>query len=307
MSSMTAPDDNSADVITAAVLGCGVIGSSWMTAFQAAGHAVRVWDPKLATADPGTADGLEGVTVCETAEEAVEGAQFVQESGPEDLAAKRALLARIAPSLSPGAVIASSTSTLQASEIQKGLDCADRVLIGHPFNPPHVMPLVEVAGGMATAEWAIDKAMRFYAALGKHPIRLRIERPGHLANRLQAALWREAVDAVACGQASVADVDAAVTLALGPRWALAGPFGTFAVGGGEGGIAHFLAHLGAPFEALWDDAHRPEMTTSLTVKLVDDVARELDLTLPKPEREERLRRIMAIARGENCPERGTCE
>ncbi len=282
-----------------AVLGCGVIGSSWLMAFHAAGHDVRVWDPSLAGSAAGDARDLDRVTLCETPEAAVEGAEFVQESGPEDLAAKRVLFARIGPALEPEAVIASSTSTLQASDMQLGLDCADRILVGHPFNPPHIMPLVEVIGGTRTAEWAVDKAMRFYAALGKHPIRLRVERPGHLANRLQAALWREAVDAVACGQASVADVDAAVTQALGPRWALTGPFATFAIGGGEGGLAHFLAHLGAPFEALWDDARRPHMTAALTQTLVEQATRELDNSpfgRNRSDREDRLRRIMAIAR-----------
>lgn len=284
---------------TTAVLGCGVIGSSWATAFHAAGHNVRVWDPNMADAAPEVISDLVAVTVCDTPEAAVKGALFIQESGPEDLAAKRALFARIAPSLEPEAVIASSTSTLQASDIQFGLACADRIIVGHPFNPPHIMPLVEVVGGTATAEWALDEAMKFYAALGKYPIRLRIERPGHLANRLQAALWREAVDAVLCGQASVADVDAAVTLALGPRWALAGPYGTFAIGGGKGGLAHFLDHLGAAFEALWDDAHRPEMTAALRQKLVEDVSRELAsprLGQDIRAREEQLRQIMAIAR-----------
>lgn len=284
---------------TTAVLGCGVIGSSWVRAFQSAGHNVRVWDPNLSEAGPEVAKDLFAVTVCDTPEAAVEGAIFVQESGPENLAAKRDLFARIGTSLEPEAVIASSTSTLQASDIQLGLGCADRIIVGHPFNPPHVMPLVEVVGGTHTAEWAIDRAMHFYADLGKHPIRLRIERPGHLANRLQAALWREAVDAVACGQASVADVDAAVTLALGPRWALNGPYGTFAIGGGKGGLAHFLDHLGPAFEALWDDARRPEMTAALARKLVDEVAGELDCAPPgqsRQEREERLRNIMAIAR-----------
>lgn len=286
---------------TTAVLGCGVIGSSWVTAFHAARHKVRVWDPDLAAAGAKAAKGLDAVTLCDTPEAAVEGAHFVQENGPENLAAKCALFARIGHSLESGAVIASSTSTLKASDIQRGLDCADRIVVGHPFNPPHIMPLVEVIGGTATAEWAIDKAMSFYAALGKHPIRLRIERPGHLANRLQAALWREAVDAVACGQASVADVDAAVTLALGPRWALTGPYATFAMAGGEGGLVHFLRHLGPAFEALWDDARRPDMTEALTQKLVEDVARELDRSLLSQNRhahEERLRRILAIARCE---------
>jgi len=281
-----------------AVLGCGVIGSSWVTAFHAAGHNVRVWDPDLSGAGAKAAANLDGVTLYDTPEAAVEGAQFVQENGPENLGTKRALLGRIAPSFGSETVVASSTSTLQASDIQLGLDCADRILVGHPFNPPHVIPLVEVIRGRATAEWVIDRAMSFYAALGKHPIRLQVERPGHLANRLQAALWREAVDAVASGQASVADVDAAVTLALGPRWALAGPFATFAIGGGKGGLTHFLEHLGGPFEALWDDARRPEMTPALTQKLVEDVAPILarsPLRHSKQAREERLRNIIAIA------------
>lgn len=284
---------------TTAVLGCGVIGSSWMRAFHGARHRVRVWDPHLSAAGVTAAEGLDDVVVCDSPEKAVAGAHFVQESGPEDLAAKRALFASIGPSLDEGAVVASSTSTLQASDIQRGLSCADRIVVGHPFNPPSVMPLVEVVGGSATAEWAIDRAVSFYAALGKSPIRLRVERPGHLANRLQAALWREAVDAVACGQAGVADVDAAVTLALGPRWALNGPFATFAIGGGEGGLAHFLEHLGAPFETLWDDARRPEMTAALKEKLVEDAGRELD-HIPfgqnRHRREELLRRILKLGR-----------
>ena len=285
---------------TTAVLGCGVIGSSWVTAFHAAGHNVRVWDPDLSEAGLEVAKHLVAVTVCETPEAAVAGALFIQESGPENLAAKRGLFTRIGHLLEPEAVIASSTSTLQASDIQLGLDCAERIIVGHPFNPPHIMPLVEVVGGKVTAEWVIDEAMSFYAALGKHPIRLRIERPGHLANRLQAALWREAVDAVACGQATVTDVDAAVTLALGPRWALTGPYETFAIGGGKGGLGHFLDHLGPAFEALWDDAQRPEMTTALTQKLIDDTARgrsSAPLSQGREARQERLRQIIAIARG----------
>jgi carnitine 3-dehydrogenase len=283
--------------IATAVLGCGVIGASWATAFRAAGQAVRLWDPDADAAHAVAARQGDGVTVLDCPETAVDGAAFVQESGPEDLAVKRELLGRIGANLGPHALVASSTSTLQASELQDGLEFADRLLVGHPFNPPHILPLVEVVGGRATAEWALEEAMRFYAALGKHPIRLRIERPGHLANRLQAALWREAVDAVASGQASVADVDAAVTLALGPRWALTGPFATFALGGGEGGLAHFLEHLGAPFEALWDDARRPHMTASLQKRLVAEAAAETggSLRIDAQERDRRLRQILSIA------------
>jgi 3-hydroxyacyl-CoA dehydrogenase len=177
--------------IATAVLGCGVIGASWATAFRAAGQAVRLWDPNTAAAHAVAARHGDRVIVLESPEAAVEGTAFVQENGPEDLAVKHELFRRIGAALGPHALVASSTSTLQASELQDGLEYADRLLVGHPFNPPHILPLVEVVGGKATAEWAIEEAMRFYAALGKHPIRLRVERPGHLANRLQAALWRE--------------------------------------------------------------------------------------------------------------------
>ena len=157
---------------------------------------------------------------------------------------------------------------------------------------------MEVVGGEQTASWAIDVAMRFYRRLGKHPIRLHRERPGHLANRLQAALWREAIDAVASGQASVEDVDAAVTLALGPRWALLGPFATFNLGGGHGGLAQFFAHLGAPFEALWDDARRPIVTEELKDAMVTAVRNSTNGRSPEAlaaDRDRRLKDVLAIA------------
>ena len=280
--------------ISAAVLGCGVIGASWVTAFRDAGLTVRLWDPNPAVAYAVAASHNDGVAVCDSPEAAVNGAGFVQENGPEKLSIKRELGRRLAEALAPDAIVASSTSTLKASDLQHGMAFADRLLIGHPFNPPHILPLVEVVGGAETAEWAVEAAMRFYRSIGKTPIRLHIERPGHLANRLQAALWREAVDAVASGQASVADVDAAVTLALGPRWALTGPFATFALGGGEGGLAHFLDHLGRPFEALWDDARRPDMTDALRERLVAESS-ERPARFTVGERDRRLRLLLAIA------------
>jgi len=280
--------------ISIAVLGCGVIGASWVTAFRDAGLAVRLWDPNTAVAHAVAASHGDGVTVCDSPDSAVNGVKFVQESGPEKLSLKRELARRISASLAPAAIVASSTSTLKASDMQQGMAFADRLLVGHPFNPPHILPLVEVVGGAGTAEWAVEAAMQFYRSIGKAPIRLHIERPGHLANRLQAALWREAVDAVASGQASVADVDAAVTLALGPRWALTGPFATFALGGGEGGLAHFLDHLGRPFEELWDDARRPEMTDELRDRLVA-ASGKTPARFTLSERDRRLRQLLAIA------------
>lgn len=250
-----------------AVLGCGTIGASWAQAFLAAGCSVRLWDPAAAAVEALAARLGAGALPCASAAEAVAGVDFIQESGPERLELKRALLAEIAAAVAAQAVFASSTSTLMASDLQAGSGFAGRILVGHPFNPPHLIPLVEVVGGRLTDADAIDAAMAFYARIGKHPIRLNTERPGHLANRLQAAIWREAVDAVASGQASVADVDAAISEALGPRWALQGQFGVFDLGGGTGGLAHFIAHLGRPFEALWDDAQRPQMTPELVATL----------------------------------------
>lgn len=293
---------------TTAVLGCGIIGTSWAEAFLSAGHRVQVWDPApdLEKRLKPLTDRFEGrLSIVSRPEEAVEGAGFIQESGPETLEAKRALLERVEDSIGPSAVVASSTSTLTPTALQSGFRAADRILIGHPFNPPHILPLVEVVGGEATSEEAITEAMTFYRAVGKHPIRLRIERPGHLANRLQAALWREAVDAVASGQAEVADVDIAVTMALGPRWALMGPFATFHLGGGTQGLSHFLDHLGQPFEDLWDDAKRPSMTAELKQKLIEGVLLSTGGQRPQDmidDRDRRLRHILGLT-SELSPER----
>jgi carnitine 3-dehydrogenase len=288
-------------VSTVTVLGCGLIGSSWAQAFFANGIRVKAWDPRpatreLLTAAAGPYGGV--IEFFDSPAEAVTEADFIQESGPEDLNLKRELFSAIAPRLSPAALVASSTSTLQPSELQRNISFADRLLVGHPFNPPHILPLVEVVGGQETAEASICKAMAFYRSLGKRPIRLRCERLGHLANRLQAALWREAVDAVAYGQASVEDVDAAVTLALGPRWALLGPFATFHLAGGEGGLAHFLTHLGPAFEGLWDDARRPTVTEALKVLLAKAVVDNLggrSLAELLHDRDQKLQGVLSIA------------
>ena len=147
-------------------------------------------------------------------------------------------------------------------------------MIGHPFNPPHLIPLVEVVGGERTAPAAIEQAMAFYAAIGKRPIHIRREVPGHIANRLQAALWREAVHLVASGVASVADVDAAISEGPGLRWALMGPHLTFHLAGGTGGMPHFLNQLGPPLESWWGDLGAPRLTPEVREALIDGVADE---------------------------------
>lgn len=269
---------------SAAILGGGSIGASWAALFVQHGFDTRIWDPHLKAAllaervracldemaapacDRGT------LTVAPTSAAAVGDARFVQECGPEDLDLKTALFAEIGPALQPGAVVASSTSTLTPTGMQAGCPFAERVLVGHPFNPPHVVPLVEVVCGQRTSPETLASALEVYDALQRRVIVLKGERPGHLANRLQAALWREAVDAVASGFATVEDVDATLTCALGARWALMGPFLTFHLAGGEGGLGHFLDHLGGAFEALWDDLHRPDLDPGLREELVRQMA-----------------------------------
>ncbi len=236
-------------------------------------------------------------TFAGSAAEAVAGTTFVQESGPESLGAKRSLYVDIGGSLAHDAVVASSTSSIMPTLLQDGCAFGGRLLIGHPFNPPHLIPLVEVVAGRQTADSAVNAAMAVYRRLGKYPIRLRTERPGHLANRLQAALWREAVDAVASGAASVADVDAAVTQALGPRWSIIGPHATFHLAGGRGGLQHFLAHLGPAFSELWDDLQPAELSPRTARALVAGIEEEFGgraTAVLARERDERLATLLQV-------------
>ena len=173
----------------------------------------------------------------------------------------------------------------------------DRVVIGHPFNPPHLTPLVEVVGGTQTAPAVIERAMEFYSSIGKRPIHIRREVAGHVANRLQAALWREAVHLLAGGVASVADIDAAISEGPGLRWALMGPHLTFHLAGGSGGIAHFLEQLGPPLESWWDDLGSPRLTPEVSAALAEGVAAEAggrDIATLEAERDRFLVDLLAL-------------
>jgi carnitine 3-dehydrogenase len=273
-----------------AVIGTGTIGMSWAATFLSRGLTVSASDPApgaearlrrfidaawpvLAQLGPiaGTIPH-QLLTFCADPEIAVSGADFVQENAPEREAIKSALLARIDAVLAPDIVIASSSSGLLISKLQASCRHPERCVIGHPFNPPHLIPLVEVVGGEQTAPAAVERAMAFYAAIGKRPIHIRREVAGHVANRLQAALWREAVHLVAAGVASVADVDTAISEGPGLRWALMGPHLTFHLAGGEGGMAHFLNELGAPMESWWDDLGSPRLNPAVRDALARGVA-----------------------------------
>jgi carnitine 3-dehydrogenase len=276
-----------ADIQHVAVIGAGTIGASWTAHFLSRGLRVSAYDPSPGAPDliRRTIDAawpvLQRLGAVEGASPdnwsfhadplaAVAGAQFVQESAPERYEVKQALLPAIAAVLDEDVVIASSSSGLLASRLAEGCRHPGRVLIGHPFNPPHLVPLVEVVGPHATRA-AIAAAMGFYRAIGKHPIEIRKEVPGHLANRLQAALWREAVHLVAEGVASVADVDAAISEGPGLRWALMGPHTTFHMAGGEGGMDAFMHHLMPAVTGWWADLGSPTMTPELQAKLIEGV------------------------------------
>jgi 3-hydroxyacyl-CoA dehydrogenase len=291
-----------------AVVGTGVIGASWAACFLASGLDVIAWDPadgaeeRLRAAVASHWSALEHLGLKAEAspdrlsfatcpEEAVANADFVQESGPERVDLKQELFRRIDAATPGPVVLASSSSGLTPSEIQERCAHPERVLVGHPFNPPHLVPLVEVVGGRRTDPAALDQAIAFYTTLGKHPIRLRHELPGHVANRLQAALWREAFHLVDRGVASVADIDAAIAHGPGLRWGLLGPFLNLHLSGGEGGLRHVLDHLGGPMESWWDDLGHPQLTAELREAAVNGVRDELkglDLSAMVSRRDELL-------------------
>ncbi|MFH8791460.1 3-hydroxyacyl-CoA dehydrogenase NAD-binding domain-containing protein [Streptomyces sp. NPDC017941] len=280
--STTTPEE----VRRVACVGAGVIGGGWVAHFLARGYDVTAWDPApgaerrlrrlVDAAWPaleriGLADGAsrERLTVAATLEEAVADAQFVQESAPEKLELKRDLLTRLDAAAPAGVVIASSTSGYPMTDMQTGAANPGRLVVGHPFNPPYLIPLVEVVGGERTDADAVTWASRFYEVAGKSVITMRSEVPGFIANRLQEALWREALHMVANGEATVREIDASITEGPGLRWAFMGPMLTFALAGGEGGMAHTLDHFGPSLKSPWTRLEAPELDR----KLYDAVVR----------------------------------
>ncbi|MET9493713.1 3-hydroxyacyl-CoA dehydrogenase NAD-binding domain-containing protein [Streptomyces sp. NPDC006552] len=268
------------DVRRVACVGAGVIGGGWVAHFLARGYDVTAWDPapgaeaKLrrlvdaawpALTSLGLAAGAsrDRLTVTPTLGLAVADAQFVQESAPEKLDLKRDLLARLDAATPPGTVIASSTSGYPMTDMQTTAVDPARLVVGHPFNPPYLIPLVEVVGGEHTAGAATAWAARFYEVAGKSVITMDREVPGFIANRLQEALWREALHMVAHGEATVKDIDASITDGPGLRWAVMGPMLTFALAGGEGGMAHMLDHFGPSLKAPWTRLEAPELDREL--------------------------------------------
>lgn len=290
--STPATSSNPPAIRRVAIVGAGTIGASWAALFLARGLEVVVSDPapdaesltrarvqaawpvlaELGHVLPGaSADALRFEPELEAA---LAGADFVQENAPEREDFKTNLFARMDAVLPPHVIVASSSSGLIMSRLQSQCRHASRFVIGHPFNPPHLIPLVEVVGGEQTSADTIDRCIAFYRSLGKYPIRLNKEVPGHIANRLQAALWREAIHLAAENVASVADIDAAVSQGPGLRWALFGPHMTFNLGGGAGGLANFMDHLLGPVQTWWDDLGAPDVTPELQQRLIAGINAE---------------------------------
>ena len=276
-----------------AIIGTGVIGASWAALFLAKGLDVVATDIAPNAEDSlrrfvdgawpalerlGLASGASPMRLVFTADlpAAVNGVDLVQENGPERIDFKKKLYGQLDELLPSDVIIASSSSGLTMSEIQSGCPLhPERCVIAHPFNPPHLVPLVEIVGGAKTSEETIRRASEFYTALGKRTVRLHKEVPGHVANRLQAALAREVYHLVGEGVVSVGDVDTALCWGPGLRWGIMGQVLLNHLGGGQGGMEHFLQQFTGPMTAWWKVLGSPELTPELQQKLIAGVHAEV--------------------------------
>lgn len=273
-------------VRTVAIVGGGLIGASWAALFTANDVDVIAWDPdatarglfreRVKAARRQLAQlgrrGKGKVKVVARLEAAISEADFIQENAPEKLELKHKLFAEILSAAKPQATIASSTSSFAWSQLTEGMkEAASRLIVSHPFNPPHLVPLVELYGTDAAR---VAQAAEFYEALGKVTIRMKREAPGHVANRLASALYREAVNIVAEGIADVADVDRALVEGPGLRWSIQGAHMTYHLGGGAGGYRHYLDHLGPSQEKRWAALGTPALTSEVKDQLVRGVEAE---------------------------------
>ncbi|MDX3071551.1 3-hydroxyacyl-CoA dehydrogenase NAD-binding domain-containing protein [Streptomyces sp. MI02-7b] len=294
---------------TAAVIGAGTVGLSWTALFAAHGLTVQVSDPRpdledatdeaLAEFAPHLAaqgldtDGLAGrVHLAADVAEAVRDADVVQENGPERVEFKKELFAQLIRETPGHALLLSSSSAIPATAFSAGLEDAGRVLVGHPFNPPHLMPLVEVVPGERTTEEAVHAAVDFYTAVGRTPVVERQEMPGFVGNRLQSALSREAVYLVQQGVISPEDLDTVVTHSLGIRWSAVGPFLGSHLGGGPGGYRHMSAHIGQSMQQL--DLGQPSQDPQDRERVIEAVEKAYAATPYTELAEARDRKQLAV-------------
>ncbi|MDE0761500.1 MAG: 3-hydroxyacyl-CoA dehydrogenase NAD-binding domain-containing protein [Planktomarina sp.] len=273
-------------VMRVSSLGAGPIGGGWTAHFLARGYDVTAYLHDESETDafmsilntawvsltalglsPGAS--MDRLRIVTDLEEALDGAEFVQESGPERLEIKQALYKKMGAILPPSVVIGSSTSGLMMSDIQVDCITPERTVIGHPFNPPYLLPLVEIVGGNKTAPEAVAWAGKFYKIAGKAPLMMKKEIPGFVATRLQEALWREALHMVANDEATPEDIDIALMNGPAPRMAAQGQCMAFHVACGEGGMATNLDQFGPALKLPWTRLEAPELTKDLRDRMVD--------------------------------------
>jgi 3-hydroxyacyl-CoA dehydrogenase len=302
-----------------AIVGTGLIGAGWAAFYASKGLEVRLFDAEASARQAGLERTLAylaflrehgllagedhdravgRVAVANNLGDAVAGAGLVQESVPERYDVKKDVFRQIDRTAEPEAILASSSSGLLITELQTVMERPGRSLIAHPFNPPHLIPLVELVPGKQTDPATLAESRAFYESLGKVPVVLNQEVPGHIANRLQAAVWREAIDLVLKGVASVADVDKALAAGPGLRWALLGPHMIFHLGGGAGGIRSFIDHVGVSWDKLWSDmaswTSLPAQTTAALVAGVEEEAGDRPLPEIARWRDEKLVQLLKL-------------
>lgn len=279
------------DVRRITCIGAGPIGAGWAASFLARGYHVTAYlhEPAeesslralidnawISLESLGLSEGasLDNLQCTNDLAAAVTNIDFIQESAPENLEIKQALFARLDELTAPNVIIASSTSGLPMTEIQAVCTTPQRMVVGHPFNPPYLLPLVEIVKGVNTAPETVQWLVDFYKSAGKAPLVLSREIPGFIATRLQEAIWREALHMVANDEATVEEIDFAIVNGPGPRWALMGPCMTFHIGGGEGGMASNLDQFGPALKLPWTRLEAPELTPELRRRMVEGCRRE---------------------------------
>jgi carnitine 3-dehydrogenase len=280
-----------AQIRKVAIVGTGLIGANWAAQYLASGLDVIATDPApdaesrlrrsvdeawelLSTIGFASGAHRNRLTFTPDLKETVSNADFVQENVPERLLLKTKVFAQMDEAAPPETILASSASGLTMDAIQSGCKHPERCVIGHPFNPPHIIPLVEVVGGAKTSEAVIERAMAFYTSIGKKPIRLRKVLPGHVGNRLQAALYREVLYLIQQGVLSVEDADVAVSYGPGLRWGVMGPSLQWHLGGGLGGIENFVKQFMDGFAGLMKKLEMPDITPELRQTIIDGVLKE---------------------------------
>ncbi len=271
---------------SAAVIGCGVIGSGWAARLLLLGVPVNAFDPSptapqilrevLANATAAweqlglPTDNIGSLSMCGSIDEAVADIDFVQENVPERLELKHATLAAISAAAPPGALIASSTSGFKPTVLATSVQHPDRLVVAHPFNPVYLLPLVEIVGGADTSLGTIDRAMSLYRAIGMHPLHVRVEIDAFIADRLLEAVWREALWLVNDGVATTEEIDDAIRYGFGLRWAQMGLFETYRIAGGQGGMRHFIGQFGECLSWPWSKlTDVPELTDALIDKIAE--------------------------------------